>query len=355
MKRDDMLNQSSHRSSASALSRLCTLFQAPPDYFERIFLGNQQNDTTSTRNIKFKEFFQFRCAPGWIAAGVGGAATLTMLTAAAVRWKRLRLPLAVTVGSAGMGSALYTTMIEPRRPVLERVTLHLPSLPPDLAGLRIGHISDFHLGFLHTRANTMWAVRQMQEEVPDLLVLTGDFVSFERAIPTLPELFAPLTAPLGVYAVPGNHDHWEGLDAIRAHLEPLGITFLMNVNRRLRWRGASFWLAGVDDMWYGQPDLDAALEGIPHDAFTILLAHPPDYADIATERAIALQISGHTHGGHMQLPKLGWFCVPYHGFRYISGLEQVGTMHLYITRGVGGMPVRLNCRPEATILTLQPA
>lgn len=276
---------------------------------------------------------------------------LTSMAALAVRIGGL--PAAALLGSAGMAALTYITLIEPRMPVLERVTLHLPQLPPELAGLRIGQLSDLHLGVLHSAANTRWAVQQMLRERPDLIVLTGDFVSLKCAIGELTPLLRPLHAPLGVYAILGNHDHWEGVDAIRSQLEPLGITFLVNANTRLRWRSREFWLAGVDDMWYGHPDLKAALDHIPADAFTILLAHEPDFADIAAQRNVHLQLSGHTHGGHVQLPGLGTLCLPHHGLNYISGLKRVESLQLYVARGLGGLPVRLNCPPEATLLTLR--
>lgn len=317
------------------------LLQIPPDYLSTLL---RRSDKRS-----IKEFFQFRCSPQWVATG----AITSILSGAALLHRPLRVPVFVGLSTLGVTGAAYATLIEPRRPVLERVTIALPSLPPALDGLRIGHLTDFHLDFPHTRSNVQWAVQRMHEEHPDLLVITGDFVSFARAIPLLPDLLQPLQAPLGIYAVPGNHDHWEGVDDIRAQTESQGIIFLMNTSKRLSWRGSEFWLAGVDDMWYGQPDLDTALSDIPEHGFTILLAHPPDYADIAAQRPIALQLSGHTHGGHMHLPLLGWFCVPYHGFRYISGLFQAGSMHLYVSRGLGGMPMRMGCPPEATILTLR--
>lgn len=305
-----------------------------------------------TRNVAFHEFFQFRCSWQWIGTGIGAGFGVGALATVLMRWKALRLPGLALAGLAGAGGLAYATMLEPRRPVLERVTLRLPSLPPALDGLRIGQLSDFHLGLPFTSDNTRWAVRQLMAERPDIIMLTGDFVSFRRAIPALPDLFRPLRAPLGVYAVPGNHDYWEGIDDIRARLEPLGITFLINANRRLCWRGNEWWLTGIDDTWYGSADLEAALDGVPTDAFTVLLSHAPDVADAAAPRGIAVQLSGHTHGGHMQLPILGKFCVPLHGLRYISGLERVGPMHLYVSRGIGGMPLRLNCHPEATLLTL---
>lgn len=305
--------------------------------------------TTHHHNAKFREFFQFRCSFRWAGAGLAVGA----LAAAAARWEPLRLPTIALLGTVGAVGATYSTVVEPRCPVLERVTVRLPSLPPALDGLRIGQMGDMHLGFPHGHVNTQWAVNAMRMEQPDVLVLTGDFVSFTHTIPDLPDLFRSLTAPLGVYAVPGNHDHWEGLNAIRSHLEPLGITFLMNENRCLRWHGGELWLAGIDDMWYGIPDIETALAGVPDGACTVLLSHAPDFADTARQYGVALQLSGHTHGGHLHLPLLGWFCVPFHGIRYISGLEQVGDMQLYVTRGLGGAPLRMNCPPEATIITLR--
>lgn len=304
---------------------------------------------TDSKNIALHEFFQFRCSRQWIGAGM----LLSLFTYMLTRWKSHRVPTFASLGTMGIAGTAYATLIEPRRPVLERVTVRIPTLPPALDGLRLGCLSDMHLDFPHTLANTRWAVQRMAEEEPDLIALTGDFVSFSRAISLLPNLLRSLYAPLGVYAVPGNHDHWEGVEDIRRALQSVGIPMLINENRPMQWHGADFWLAGVDDAWYGQPDLDTALADIPDNACTFLLSHSPDYADIASHHHIAFQLSGHTHGGHLHLPLLGWFCVPYHGIRYISGLETVGTMKLYVTRGLGGLPMRMNCPPEATIITLR--
>lgn len=301
-----------------------------------------------TNNLKPARFDPtlVRYSPRWVGMG----AALGTLATLAVQWGGV--PAAATLGIASVAGATYATLMEPRRPVLERVTLRLPTLPAELEGLRIGQISDLHLGHPHGHTNTRWAVRQMNNEQPDLLLLTGDFVSFDHAIPNLPELLRPLHAPLGMYAVPGNHDYWEGMDRIQAELAPLGIEFLINTSRRLQWRGREFWLAGVDDMWFGRADLDAALAQVPPDAFTLLMAHAPDFADTAAQRNIAVQFSGHTHGGHLCLPWLGSFCLPKYGTRYAIGLEHIASMQLYISRGLGGLSLRLGCPPEATIFTL---
>jgi predicted MPP superfamily phosphohydrolase len=267
--------------------------------------------------------------------------------------RRYGRPWLAGAGMLGTLSLAYMTLVEPARPVLERITLRLAGLPAQLDGLRIGQITDSHLGFPHTTRNLAWAVAQMQAERPELLVITGDLVSATRAIPELPTLLRALTAPLGVYAIPGNHDYWEGLPDIRAALTLLGIPMLMNEHRCLRWNGAELWLVGIDDVWDGQPDIAAALQGVPRDAFKVLLAHAPDVADEASGHGFALQLSGHTHGGHVRLPLLGPLTRPRYGIRYVMGRYDVGALALYVSRGLGGAPLRLLCRPEATILTLR--
>jgi len=298
------------------------------------------------KNRSLKELLQVRCSLGWLGLGItlGGLTTLAL-------WQRRWATLA-TLSAIGATGLSYATLLEPGRPVLERINLRFPRMPSNLEGLRIGQLSDLHLGLPFGKENTRWAVEQMTLEKPDLLVLTGDFVSFHHAIADLPDLLRPLKAPLGIYAVPGNHDHWEGLAEIQNVLQPLGIEFLINEKRQIVWNEGEMWLVGIDDTWYGEPDLPEALQDVPPEAFTILLAHEPDFADTAAKYRIALQLSGHTHGGHLRLPLLGSFCVPFHGTRYHSGFEQVGPLQMYISRGLGGLPLRFNCRPEATIFTL---
>jgi uncharacterized protein len=291
-----------------------------------------------------------RYSPRWLGAGVGGGALATLALAQGGP------AAAVALGVAGAAGAAYALLHEPRSPRLERVTLRLPALPRALDGLRIGQISDLHLGMRFTAANSRWAAECVAGERPDLLALTGDFVSYDHAIAELPGVLAPLAGasfPLGIYAVPGNHDYWEGLPAIRRALEPLGVTFLVNAHRALRQGDASLVVAGVDDMWDGQPDLPGALAGAPAGSFTLLLSHCPDTADEAAQHGVGVQLSGHTHGGHMRLPWLGSFCLPRYGWRYAVGHAHVGATQLYVSRGIGGMPLRLGCPPEATIITLR--
>jgi len=288
-----------------------------------------------------------RYSSGWLRLGAGAAGV------GLLGMRRWGWPATLGMGTLGLASLAYITLIEPSRPRFERVTLNLPNLPPELDGLRIGQISDIHLGHPYSVANLDWAKEQMQREQPDLLIFTGDFVSKHRALGDVAPLLRGLSAPLGMYAVPGNHDYWEGLSELHSILASCGIPLMINEHRRLSWNGGEFWLVAVDDLWDGHPDLDVAMHGIPSGAFTLLLSHSPDFADEAAARGVSVQFSGHTHGGHMRLPGLGAFALPRHGWRYSIGHYQIGAMQLYVSRGLSGGPFRLLCPPEATIFTLR--
>jgi predicted MPP superfamily phosphohydrolase len=286
----------------------------------------------------------------WLRASAAGAsAGAALLVRLATRGG---LPLAAA-GALGLAGVAYATMVEPARPVLKYVTLHVPTLPAALDGLRIGQISDMHLGLPHTAQNTLWAKEQMRREQPDLLVFTGDFVSAYESIADIPGMLRDFHAPLGVYAITGNHDYWPDLNDVHGALCVAGVTLLRNEHQLLRWHGSTLWLAGVEDVWRGKPDFCAALGGIPADAFTLLLCHAPDAADQAARCGVDVQLSGHTHGGHIRLPIIGSPSLPRFGVRYVAGQYAVGAMTLYVSQGLGGISLRFGCPPEATILTLR--
>ncbi len=285
-------------------------------------------------------------SPRWLAAGgIGGLAW----AAAALRFGPRFVAASAALGGALLG---YMRLVEPRRPQLTRLSIELPRLRPALSGLRIGHISDAHLGFPFTADTLAWAVAEMRRERPDIIALTGDFVSYRSAIPQIAALLRGIAAPLGVYAVAGNHDHWEGIGDVRAALELCGVRVLLNEHVLIEHRGARLAVAGVDDVWDGQPSLERTLCGVPPDVPTVLLCHAPDVADDPAERGVDLQLSGHAHGGHFRLPLLGPFAMPRYGRRYVMGLHQIGAMRLFVSRGIGGAPLRLGCPPEAALLTL---
>lgn len=256
--------------------------------------------------------------------------------------------------AAGVGGPAYALLIEPDWLALERVEITLEGLPPRLAGLRLALLSDLHRGPYVEPPLIGRAVELAQGAAADLVLLAGDFVSrsADYAASCAAEL-ARLRAPRGVYACLGNHDHWTDAGTVAAALEAAGVRVLRNAGALV---ADGLWLAAVDDVWERQADLDAALAEAPPGALTVLLAHEPDFADaVAADGRVALQLSGHSHGGQVRLPILGPPVLPYLAQRYSAGLYRLGAMQLYVTRGVGCItpPARFNCRPEVTVITLR--
>lgn len=285
--------------------------------------------------------------------------------------RRLFLRVSATaLGGVGVGSAGYATLIEPEHIQLERVEIHLPQLRPEFDGLKIAHLCDFHYGPFTGEREIGRAVDLVNVESPDVVVLTGDFVtsrafgfSRDRSPDPAPrnallcaDTLARLRAPLGVFAVLGNHDIGVGAAHISAVLQSRKIRVLVNANQALERGRARLWLAGVNDVLYGNPRIDAALHGIPAGEATVLLVHEPDFADQAARHPVHLQLSGHSHGGQIRVPLLGSPYLPPLARKYPYGYYRIADMQLYTNRGIGtlGLPMRLDAPPEVTILTLHP-
>lgn len=251
---------------------------------------------------------------------------------------------------------LHGEHIAPRSLDLEEVPVSLPRVTPDLAGLRIGLITDIHHEPHRPVVMLERAVALLNDAAPDVILLGGDYVnSTARDFDRPRALIAQLRAPLGVYGVLGNHDYWGGGDYLAARLTRAGVTILRNEARPLLApRGGEWWLVGVDSTVRGHDDLDAAFAAVPPDAFRILLAHEPEVADGVVTRGLAvdLQLSGHSHGGQVVLPFIGAPMLPRLGRRYIRGLHT--NPAVYTSRGLGTVPpyLRYNSAPEVAVLTL---
>lgn len=266
----------------------------------------------------------------------------------------LRLGLAGIAG--GIGGIGYSTLIEPHRLSLERIITRLPNLPSAFDGFRIAVLSDFHLHPFTTIHQVRAAVALANGLRPDLVVLLGDYVdaSVEAIYELAPEL-ADLNARFGVYGVLGNHDHWKGARIVRRALRDSGIAVLQNSGVPLTIGQSELFLAGLESAWSGRPDIDAALSSRRREVPTVLLVHEPDYADTsAADGRIGLQLSGHSHGGQIRLPLIGALELPSWGRLYDHGLYRLREMLLYTNRGIGlvDIPVRFNCPPEVTEVTL---
>lgn len=278
--------------------------------------------------------------------------------------RRNFLRLALASGGAGAavaGALLYGRRVEPYQPVVERVEARPANMPRALDGLRLGLLSDLHRGPYVSEAFIEHAAGLLMSLSPDLIALTGDFVhAWNFQGPSVARALRALYAPLGVYAVMGNHDHW--LDhaaierALRHQFADRPFEVLRNARVRLEVRGAPLHIVGVDDVMTERDDLEQAVAGLPERQPALLLAHEPDFADTASQRyPFLLQVSGHSHGGQVRLPMIGAPILPPLGRRYPIGLQRAGDMLVYTSRGLGMIypPLRFMCPPEVTLITLR--
>ncbi|MEB3299578.1 MAG: metallophosphoesterase [Candidatus Sericytochromatia bacterium] len=259
--------------------------------------------------------------------------------------------VAVTAGVVLAGVALFDAIRGPR---VVHVTVPIPNLPPEWHGLRIAQISDVHVG--NTVRNRY--VRRLSKSIrnlqPDLLAITGDLV--DGPVYRLSEQLAPLLEwkpPLGIAFAPGNHEYYAGAEEWLEFLQSHGVQVLRNGHVQHERGGAALVVAGVDDFAAPRfggpgPDLAAALKGAPAEAPVILLAHQPPAIGAARDAGVALQLSGHTHGGQI---------VPFNLLvrldqPHVAGLFRHGGTWLYVSRGTGwwGPPMRLGAPAELTLL-----
>jgi predicted MPP superfamily phosphohydrolase len=262
----------------------------------------------------------------------------------------------VGLGLAAAGAGAYARLLEPHWLDLERIQVPLSRLPRSLDGFTIAHISDLHVGPHMGAEELALAVEAVRTVHPQLVVISGDFVSRGDQWQRL-ELLAPLadlTADLGVHAVLGNHDHWTDATWIATTVDSLGINVMSNAAEQLSDSGQGLWLVGLDDIWVGAGDLAKGLVGVPDESCKVLLVHEPDFADKAARHGIDLQLSGHSHGGQVRLPLIGALLLPQWGTKYPIGLRRVLDGWVYTNRGLGVVSpaFRFNCRPEITQITL---
>lgn len=261
-----------------------------------------------------------------------------------------------TYSASARDAALASSLWRPRtRFSVTDERIWLDALPSAFHGLRIVQISDIHHGLFLPQEWLSEAVRQANRLNPDVIALTGDFVTYSRRmIEPAAELLGRLRARFGVYAVLGNHDFRVDADAVTAALRRQHIDVLRNRHVSLRLGSESLYLAGVDDYGYGA-DLRRAIRGVPADAATVLLAHNPRVIRLASRNGVSLVLSGHTHGGQVNIPLLGTvYGRSPERLRYKIGWDRMGKTQIYVSRGIGTivLPWRLRCPAEITHLEL---
>lgn len=295
-------------------------------------LENQQTTNLRTTGISRRRFLQYT-----------GGAILGAAAAGAVGWT-------------------YISKFEPQWVEIVHLPIKLPGISPDFNGFRLAQISDIHIGKSGLTGEQLAVVcSQILAQKPDLVAMTGDFVDrkhgLAEALGNLTDALRLLTDQVQVVAVLGNHDYWTGPGEVRKMFNAAGILDLSNKVLPVERNGSRLFIAGVDDVWERQDRLDDVLAQIPENQkAAVLLAHEPDFADTsAVSDRIALQISGHTHGGQVNVPFIGPPVLPRYGEKYPVGLYQVGNMLQYTNRGLGTIAphVRFNCRPEVTLFTFE--
>lgn len=254
-----------------------------------------------------------------------------------------------------LGQAARSALSEPYTLTVEHHAIHLRRLPTSFDGFRVVHLSDTHHSAFTSRQQIERAVETANRLHPDIIALTGDYISHERqfAAPCA-EMLGRLRARYGVYAVLGNHDHWTDAALITDLFRAEGITVLINQGMRFELENEAFWLAGVDDTMVGLEDLSLALAGARGDEMKLLLAHNPIILRRAARAGVDLILSGHTHGGQVTLrSERGASGKPRR--RLLRGLGHQGETQIYVTRGVGTviLPIRYGCPPEVSLLELR--
>jgi uncharacterized protein len=282
---------------------------------------------------------------------------------------RRRFLKAMLCGAAGL--ALYAGEVERHWIEITRQDLRIADLPAPFDGMRIAQLSDLHLDEFTEPSFLRAAVARVNGLDPDLVFLTGDYVSWgissrkfaQGAAWQCANILTGLNCP-NRYAILGNHDVMVDSELVATALRDNGAKVLINACEPIERSGARFWLAGFDDPVVGNPDPELAIpsriRNIPNEP-VVVLCHAPDYADDLVAhpagKAVNVMLSGHTHGGQVRLPLIGATQLPPLGKKYVEGWFQLGGMQLYVNRGLGtvGVPFRFDCPPEVTVFTLRAA
>ena len=319
--------------------------------------------SAAVRLFAFRPFWYTQVAmPLMVTAGV-----LAFLAGAPFGAARVSGQTAVYGMFAIVAVGILTGYIGSRWLRVKRLDATIADLPAALDGLRIAQISDTHVG-PHTPQRHLRAIAAaVQGAKPDLIAVTGDQIDdYPRDVEVFARAFGDLKAPLGVFAIPGNHDVYAGWPEVRAGLEAMGCVVLVNDARPLVHRGERFWLVGTGDpAGNGRPmnaggdaaaDIECTLAKVPPGAFTIALAHNPGLWPALADRGVALTLSGHTHYGQVAIPRLHWSLAS--AFLDLAmGAYRRGRSLLYINPGTNywGLPLRIGALPEVTVVTLRPA
>lgn len=293
--------------------------------------------------------------------GVGGVHPIA--SPSQPRLSRRRFLARATYAYAATGITLtgYGIASAKRVPGVTRRVLTFSDLPPAFDGLTILHISDVHAGLYMERDQMQEVVARANAQHADLVLQTGDMIDYSPSyIPEYVAAFRDLRAPLGVITCLGNHDLYTGALRVIKGVRDAGQIVVRGDTHLIERNGSTLALAGIDDPdnWvFDDPQtlaVDRVLEGLPSDAFTILLAHRPGAFDTARQRGVPLTLAGHIHGGQIAIPLVRWSAGQLIT-KYVAGHFVSGGSQLYVSRGIGvvGVPIRVFVPPELALLELR--
>lgn len=254
-------------------------------------------------------------------------------------------------------TSAYARLIEPYSYHVSETDVFIKHLPERFEGFRVTQLTDVHHSQIVSLNEVRNVVALAQQTKPDMFVLTGDYTtSYRRFIEPCAEALATLKAPEGSWAVLGNHDHYTDPELTTRALERNQIKVLNNANTTLRRGPDALQLAGVDDWTWNAANFSRAFYGLRNDIATVLLSHQPRVLELEETQNVSLVLSGHTHGGQINLPFLGSparFAIS--DLRYAHGLFRRRETQLYVSSGTGviGLPMRLGVRPEIAVLRLR--
>ena len=323
-------------------------------------LSSGRHPSAATRLFLFRPFWYSQLLMLALAL-LSSAAFIVGLpfgtAAAGGRW-------AVIVGAAALLAVGVWGYVGSRRLVVKQVVLRPPRLPAALDGLKIVQLTDLHVGPQTSQGHMRRVADATRAAGADIIAYTGDQVDDHPGdIDVFAAAFGALTAPLGVYAIPGNHDVYAGWSEVRRRTEAIGIRVLVNEAIALRRNGTPFYLAGTGDpaaTQLGQrggpaPDIPRTLAHVPHGAFCVALAHNPALFPALAGR-VDVVLSGHTHHGQLSIPSKNWSLASVF-LEYAMGTYERDGSLLYVSPGTNfwGIPFRIGALPEVTVVTLAAA
>jgi uncharacterized protein len=270
--------------------------------------------------------------------------------------RRKFLKFGSMVAGAGL-LATYPVFIERYIVQVNKYLIPVPRLPPAFEGFTIVQLTDLHYGPLVPWSQMQSVIHRANSIPRDMIVCTGDYIHERNTVDLIDKiwpLLGTLRAPGGVLSVLGNHDHWGDTERSVYWLNKTGQNLRHQI-RKLERNGQSLWFVGAGDLWADNCDIDHLMKPIPGDECRIVLAHNPDSADLILGEKPDLVISGHTHGGQVNIPFIGTPVLPVKNKNYSFGLKySLHNAPVFISRGIGWAiyPVRFNCFPEIAVLTL---